>query len=220
MSHIVAASRRGDDTIGGMQPETKAPEVWYVSYGSNLSKDRFLRYLQGGRPSGAAVTYAGARDRREPVADRPVDLPGRVYFAGESPTWGGGVAFYDHDTPGRTAARAYRITAGQFVDVAAQEMHRLPAEGDPLEEVVAGGLRAGRHAAGPGHYETLIEVGHHEGLPMLTFTAPHGSDAVPHTRPRPAYLAMLAQGLQESRNWTTNQIDAYLDGVVAAPGVR
>jgi hypothetical protein len=31
---------------------------------------------------------------------------------------------------------------------------------------------------------------------MLTFTAPHGLDAVPHTRTTPAYLAMLAAGLR------------------------
>lgn len=199
-----------------MHPEATPPEVWYVSYGSNLSRDRFLCYLQGGRPPGATVTYAGARDQRHPVEDHPVDLPGRLYFAGESATWGGGVAFYDHDSPGRTAARAYRITASQFVDVAAQEMHRLPDESDPLEEIVVGGLHAGRHEAGPGHYETLIEVGRHEGLPMLTFTAPHGHDAVPHTRPRSNYVAMLAQGLRESRGWDEDEIAGYLSSVGAA----
>lgn len=184
-------------------------QVWYVSYGSNMSRRRLGTYIEGGRPPGSAISYVGARDRAMPVADRAVTLPGSVYFAGESPTWGGGVAFYDHDAPGATPARAYRITVGQFVDLANQEMHRVPDPDDPLEEVLLSGLPEARHQAGPGHYETLIEVGRHEDLPMLTFTAPHGFDAVPHTRPRPAYLAMLAEGLREAHGWDEEQIEGY-----------
>lgn len=188
-------------------------EVWYVCYGSNLSADRFGCYLAGGCPPGAAMAYAGARDPATPRDDVPVDLPGRLYFAGESSVWGGGMAFYDHDVPGPTAARAYRITAGQFADVAAQEMHRIPRQGDPLEEVVLGGLDGGRHRAGPGRYETLIQVGRRAGLPMLTFTAPHGSEAVPHSEPSEAYVAVLADGLRESRGWTARDVAAYLASV-------
>lgn len=191
-------------------------EVWYVSYGSNMCLDRLACYLGGGQPIGAAVTYVGARDSSMPRADRPVELPGSIYFAGTSPIWGGGVAFYDHDEPGPTTARAYRITAEQFADVAAQEMHRLPAPDDPLERIVMEGLETGRHEAGPGHYETLVEVGRSDDLSMLTFTAPHGLHAVPHTRPTDAYLAMLAQGLRESRGWSDEEIATYFARVVDA----
>ncbi|UMG91458.1 MFS transporter [Nocardioides sp. TF02-7] len=205
----------------GMLGEVSA-EVWYVSYGSNMCRARLAAYLLGGRPAGARREYAGARNPSMPEDDVSVDLPGRLYFAGESPTWGGGVAFYDHDEPGPTAARAYRITAEQFADVAAQEMHRLPEPDDPIEKVVVEGLVAGRHEAGPGHYETLVEVGRRDGLPMLTFTAPHGHDAVEHTRPQPAYLAMLAQGLRESRGWDDDRIASYLEArtVAAEPARR
>ena len=110
-----------------------------------------------------------------------MDLPGTVYFAGDSRQWGGGVAFYDHETPGPSAARAYLVTASQFADIAAQEMRRLPDPGDPLVEVVLGGLGGDgeRHHVGPGHYETLVEVGTLDGIPMLTFTSPHGRDGGP-----------------------------------------
>ena len=110
--------------------------VWYVSYGSNMSAARLAAYLEGGRPPGGSRAHPGARDRTPPARSIPVDLPGSLYFAGESPQWGGGVAFYDHDTPGFTAARGYLVTAGQFADIAAQEMHRIPQDGDPIEEVV------------------------------------------------------------------------------------
>ena len=196
------------------------PEVWYVSYGSNMCRSRLAAYLLGGRPKGARRTYVGARHRRMPLEDRAVELPGRLYFAGHSPTWGGGVAFYDHDEPGPTAARAYRMTAAQFADVAAQEMHRLPQADDPIERIVIEGIETGRHEAGPGHYETLVEVGRLDGLPMVTFTAPHGFDHVPHTTPTGPYLAMLAEGLRESRGWSEEEVRGYLEARIGAAAPR
>jgi hypothetical protein len=183
--------------------------IWYVSYGSNMSATRLTCYLEGGCPPGGSRANPGARDPRPPRATVPVDLPGSVYFAGESPQWGGGVAFYDHETPGPSAARGYLVTAEQFADIAAQEMHRIPEAGDPIEEVLLNGLANGRHRLGPGRYETLVEVGRRDGVPMLTFTAPDGIDHVPHNRPRAAYLAMLSDGLRESHGWDQEQIDAY-----------
>lgn len=185
-----------------------------MSYGSNMCRTRLIHYLRGGRPAGSMRTYPGARDRTLPSEDAAVELPGRIYFAGRSQTWGGGMAFYDHDAAGPAPARAYRITAGQFADIAAQEMRRLLAEGDPIEALVIDGLAAGRHSAGPGRYETLIDVGGRDGLPMYTFTAPHGSAAVPHTIPAEPYLAMLAAGLRESRDWDDARIDTYFRSVI------
>jgi hypothetical protein len=190
--------------------------VWYVSYGSNMSRGRLGCYLGGGRPPGAAVTYLGARDTTPPRAEAGVALPGRLYFAGESHVWGGGVAFYDHDVPGPTPAKAYLVTAEQFADIAAQEMHRLPDPDDPLEEVITSIPEGGRHRAGPGHYETLIDVGRRDGLPMLTFTSPNGSTAVEHTEPSDAYLAMIANGLQEAHGWGKAEVSEHLQTLVAA----
>jgi hypothetical protein len=184
--------------------------VWYVSYGSNMSSARFACYVQGGRPAGGTRVNPGARDRTLPARSIPVDLPGTVYFAGRSPQWGGGVAFYDHAEPGRTAARGYLVTPGQLADIAAQEMYRVPVAGDPLEEVVVGLLGDGRHQLGPGRYETLLEVGRHDGLPLLTFTSPHGIGHVEPTQPSAAYLETVAQGLRESRGWDDEQVATYL----------
>lgn len=184
--------------------------VWYVSYGSNMAADRLACYLEGGCPPGGNRENPGARDDRPPLRSMPVDLPGTTYFAGTSPQWGGGVAFYDHNAPGFTAARGYLVTAAQFADIAAQEMHRVPQPGDPLEEVVLNPLDGGRHTVGPGHYETLVEVGRYDDDPLLTFTSPHGSDQVEHTDPSPAYLAMLDTGLRESRGWGDDEVSSYL----------
>jgi hypothetical protein len=191
--------------------------VWYVSYGSNMAADRLACYLEGGCPPGGSRTNPGARDQRPPARSVPVDLPGTTYFAGESPQWGGGVAFYDHETPGRTAARAFLVTAGQLADIAAQEMYRLPADGDPVEELVLGPLDGGRHHLGPGRYETLVEVGTYDDRPLLTFTAPHGADQVEHTRPAPAYLAMMATGLRESLGWDEQRVSGYFSSLGFRP---
>ena len=188
--------------------------VWYVSYGSNMSADRLACYLRGGCPPGGNRTNPGARDTSLPVRSVPVDLPGTLYFAGDSPQWGGGVAFYDHETPGFAAARAYLVTAGQFADIARQEMYRVPQHGDPLEEVVLNPLDGGRHTLGPGRYETLVEVGRYDALPLLTFTSPHGADHVEYSHPAPAYLSMLGNGLRESRGWDEQQVAEYFDTVL------
>ena len=185
-------------------------QVWYVSYGSNMSWRRFACYLVGGTPPGGSRRNPGARDRRLPERAVPFDLPGTVYFAGESPQWGGGVAFYDHARPGFTAARGYLVTAEQFADIAAQEMYRIPQADDPLAALVLAPLRDGRHELGPGRYETLLEVGRYDDRPMLTFTSPHGIEHVPHTVPSPTYLSMVADGLRESRGWDDEQIATYL----------
>jgi len=187
-------------------------EVWYVSYGSNMLAARLAVYLEGGVPPGGSRNNPGARNSAPPRRSVPVDLPGALYFAGSSPQWGGGAAFYDHLADGGpTAARAYLVTAQQFADVAAQEMYRVPMAGDPLEEIVLGGIDGGTHHAGPGRYETLVEVGRLDGAPMLLFTAPHGIDHVEHTQPSASYLAMLSSGLLECRDWDADDVATYFE---------
>ena len=179
--------------------EMSQTHVWYVSYGSNMARDRLACYLQGGRPPGAMVTYPGARDGTLPQAEAGIDLPGTIHFAGESKVWGGGMAFYDHSVPGPTPAKAYLITAEQFADVAAQEMNRPPEPDSPLERLVFDLPAGSSHSVGPGGYETLLVLDHADGVPMVTFTAAHGSADTEHTQPQEPYLAMLRTGTAEVR---------------------
>lgn len=201
-------------------PLPREGDVWYVSYGSNMSATRLSCYLEGGCPPGGSREHPGARDPRPPRRSLAVELPGAVYFAGQSSQWGGGMAFYDHQVPGPSLARAYLVTAQQFADIAAQEMYRVPDPHDPIEEVVIGGLADGRHHVGPGHYETLVEVGRVHGAPMLTFTAPHGLDHVEPTAPSPPYLAMLSEGIAEAHGWEPERIEEYLTGLRGCSGLH
>jgi hypothetical protein len=80
--------------------------VWYVAYGSNLSRERFLRYL--GEP---------------PLADRPLTIGHALWFGGESVVWTGGRAYVDHESqPGRrTLARAWLLSRAQWDELHRQE---------------------------------------------------------------------------------------------------
>ncbi|HVW43872.1 MAG TPA: histone deacetylase [Amycolatopsis sp.] len=190
------------------------PLVWYVSYGSNMNALRFGCYLAGGIPEGTGHRHPGCRDPRPPLATRAYDLPGGIYFATRSPVWGGGRAFYDPALPGTAPARAYLITAGQFADVAAQEMHRDPGNDLDLSEVIA----VGRAELGPGRYETLLCAGHLGEHPVLTFTAPWSAEDVEGEAPSAAYLRMLATGLCDAQGWDLRRATTYLAGLPGAVG--
>jgi hypothetical protein len=187
--------------------------VWYVAYGSNLFQERFSCYLAGGRPAGGRRTYTGCRDTRPARDIRAVTLPGGIYFALTSLTWGGGMAFYDPSLPGRAAARAYLLTRQQFCDVIAQEMRRDVGDDHDLAEV----METGRQILGPGRYETVIKVGERDARPMLTFTAPEGAHAANLNAPSAPYLTMLGHGLREAHGWSRERAARYLS---ARPGAR
>jgi hypothetical protein len=200
--------------------------VWYAAYGSNMRRERLRRYVEGGAggAQGGARSYPGCADRRMPVRDTAVELPGTLYFATHSPVWGGGRAFYDPDAPGTVWGRAYLVTAGQLRDIAAQEMYARPREypgpgpgPDPGPDFGAA-VAAGRLRLGPGRYETVVCPGRLDGVPLLTFTAPWGVDGVEHTAPSPPYLTQIALGLREAGRLTGPEIARYLASRPGAAG--
>ncbi|MFE6050557.1 histone deacetylase [Kitasatospora sp. NPDC056446] len=196
-----------DGGTGGRPDGRESPPlVWYAAYGSNLDAARLACYLRGGRPDGGAHEHPGCRDPRPPRRTAAAVLPGTLYFAGRSLTWGGGSAFYDPDRPGDVPFRAYLLTAGQFSDIAAQEMRRSPGTDLDLTRVLADG----RAELGPGRYETLLRLGTLDGHPLLTFTAPGGLAGAEPNAPSAAYLRTLGRGLAESHGWGPWRAAGYL----------
>jgi hypothetical protein len=187
--------------------------VWYVSYGSNLDPDRLGTYLGGGTPDGGHFTYRGARDASPPRARRPCRVPHDLYFAGESRTWGGGIAFLDHEhvSPAPTLGHAYLVTAEQFEDVAAQETGREHAEVEVAEVRSAGSV-----TLGPGRYDRVVWLGDVDDVPQLTFTSPEPSSAAEAAAPRPRYLHRILVGLEAAHGMTPAESAAYLR---RSPGV-
>lgn len=177
----------GDDWLGAF--------VWYVAYGSNLSADRFHRYLER------------CRDVTPPWRWAPVEVPHRLLFARQSSRWGGGgVAFLDPlPTVGATTlGRAWLLTREQFADVLAQEC------GLPIASVEVPDLGAGFVIAQPDHwYGCVVPLGRHQGWPLVTFTD-EGAVALVPGRPGPAYRAVVALGLSETHGLTADEAEAYI----------
>ena len=142
---------------------------------------------------------------------RPVALPGRLSFAWESPTWGGGIAFFSPSRAGAVRATAYLVTARQFSDVFAQEMWREPGVDLDLGPLLAGGS----HAVGPGRYETLHLAGTVDDRPVVAFSCPDVAEL--GLRPPAApYLATMVRGLRATHELSDDETVDYL---LAADGV-
>lgn len=193
---------------------TQPERVWYVSYGSNMHAARLSCYLAGGTPSGARRRFPGCRNPRPPLRSIGCTLAGGVYFATYSPVWGGGRAFFDPALTGPAPVRAYLITAGQFADIAAQEMYRDPGADLDLGEVLA----TGHVELGPGRYEALLHTGYLDRYPLLTFTAPWRAADVAWTAPSAPYLRMLAAGLRQAHGWSGPRAAGYLADLPGARG--
>jgi hypothetical protein len=189
--------------------------VWYVSYGSNLLRDRFLCYLMGGTASGANKPNPGARRREPPRAARPVTLPYEVYFAERSRSFGGGgVAFLDHGRSDdiATLGRRYLITIDQMEDVVAQECW-CPTRPIDLDRLRPGStLTMGRR-----RYDALMHLGlAPDGRAMLTCTSPTSMDPAEVAAPAERYLRLIARGVQETHGLASDEVSGYL---AARPGV-
>ena len=179
--------------------------LWYAAYGSNLDAERFRCYLHGGCPPGATRSYPGAREPGDPLDERPFRMSGRLAFAWHSPTWDGGIAFHVPGEEGEVLARAYLLADRQFHDVVEQENWREPGADHDL----AGVLRDGSAALGPGRYETLHLVGELDGHPVLTFSCPD-VDLLGLNPPAAAYVETMARGLRDSHRLDDDQVSAYL----------
>ena len=140
-------------------------------------------------------------------------LPGGLRFVGVSSVWGGGLAVYDGEADGEVAARAYLISAEQFVDVLAQETRRSRA----WSWICRRSAKTGRHSFGSGHYQTLANVGERDKLPMLTFTSARLTELVDNA-PSAGYLRTMAVGLAEAHGWSPRRIARYLGRFPGAAG--
>jgi hypothetical protein len=188
--------------------------LWYASYGSNLSAERFACYIAGGRPGGATRTYVGARDTSPPLDSVALEISYRLYFSGESRVWGGSPAFIDTKPVDGVVglARAYLIWWDQFEDVVAQENGRQSASIEIDDHLLVPGFS---RQIGSGRYQNLLCVEHLNEVPVVTFTAPCAMSDVAVGAPSIGYLAMLIVGLREAHDLSDKELTSYLG---SAPG--
>ena len=182
-------------------PETY---VWYAAYGTNLSPARLSCYVSGGRPPGAARRYDGCRDPSPPRDHRPVEVPGRLSFAGESGVWGGGMAFFVPGGDGVVHARAYLLRLEQLGDLVAQEA-RHPVGADLVLAADGGPTRHGFSRT----YDVLLDLGELDGHRMLTLT---GTRVPTAAAPSAAYVRTMLEGLADGFGLDTEARVGYLAG--------
>lgn len=180
-----------------------------MSYGSNLSSERFSAYLRGGEVPGRAVAHEGARDPTRWRDERRIAIPHRLFFGGERSGWGsGGVAFInpmqsqDHEA----LAFAYLVTEQQFQDVAAQEAGR--PVGTEVDLVAA--VNGGSVVAGAGRYDLVLHLGHLDEHAMFTFTTAAAEGLTPNP-PGDTYRRVVMDGLMETHGLTAAQARQYVD---------
>ncbi|GAE29444.1 hypothetical protein [Halalkalibacter hemicellulosilyticus] len=188
--------------------------VWYASYGSNLSRERFLCYIKGGRPRGSQKVEVGCKDPSLPIDEATYMMNYPLYFAKRSERWQNqGVAFIglSKDERVHTYSRKYLITAEQFIDVVKQENNGATIEID-LEEVILNRFKTFRDS----WYGTILYVGEEQGYPILTFTADWDLD-VPFVKPSKEYVSMIIHGLKTTLSLDDSEIVDYL---LKKPGIN
>lgn len=175
--------------------KTMDDRVWYLSYGSNLSEDRFLTYIVGGQAPGSKVSHVGCVDKTLPTERRHIRLEGwKLVFRHSSSWWGGLVCGIEKDKNSYTHGMLYNITREQFLDVTKQEngidVHdKLDVDWEALRR--DGGLRLF-----DGVYGFLVSLGNIDGFPVLSFTHPPGTKhARGHRTASEPYLRTIAKGL-------------------------
>ena len=169
----------------------KQDYVWYVSYGSNMLRERFLHYIKGGAFEHGGAPHKACADQTWPLAVRPSDIPYDMYYGNESGSWeGGGVSFLDITKPGSAKGVAYLITREQFKHVAREE-------------------NGGRSPVySPRWYNTVVSLGTMDGIGAVTIT---NDQRRPENEPTQAYRGTLKRGLQENYpEMTEEEIEEYL----------
>ena len=160
--------------------------IWYAGYGSNLGKERFMCYIEGGICRENGREYDGCTDKQlVSDADDHAWFPGQMYFGNKSGTWNGkGVAFYDPNASGRTFMRMYKVTRQQLREIQEQE------------------------GSSSKWYGRIQALGiHTDGCPIYTLTS---EIRHPFNAPDDSYLSLITGALIGENGFTENEANIYL----------
>lgn len=96
--------------------------VWYAAYGSNLSNERFLNYIEGGVYRLTGKYCDGCSDKSRWIDECIKSYKGEMYYGNNSGSWEGkGVAFFDSSKDNFVKMRLYKITREQFHQIQGHE---------------------------------------------------------------------------------------------------
>ena len=156
--------------------------VWYACYGSNLSYDRFLHYIQGGWYEGK--WYEPCSDPTPPRDSRIRSFQGRMYFANRSRWEGKGAAFFDPDGEESVIMRLYLITREQLAHVKTKECDRAE------------------------WYGREVRLGEEDGIPVITLTSVSPN---PFNAPCARYVEVIRNALIKECGISEQETGEYLN---------
>jgi hypothetical protein len=182
--------------------------IWYASYGSNISSDRFMCYIQGGKPEGATRTYKGCTDKTPPIAEKPIQIPHELYFAKEAGVWnGGGVCFINpvENELNETLGKMYLISHQQFIELVQQENNASK----PLEiDFEKAQNQKSLIIKKDGWYGNLLHLGEEWDAPIFTFTIENYLLSEINA-PNLHYLKTIVKGLLATHRLSPSELEAY-----------
>jgi len=188
--------------------------VWYACYGSNLYRDRFMCYIQGGKPKNSTRIERGCSDTTPPIADTPYEIPRPLYFAKNAPHWnngGAGLIGLEQITGNNTLSRKYLITREQFVDLVRQENSDFELTIDFEKAIEKKSLQVVDK-----RYGNLLFLGEEAAYPIFSFTIGEPMGTTTYVKPDPIYIKTIFNGLQEIYNFDT---DFYVAYFLTKPGI-
>ncbi len=193
--------------------------VWYCSYGSNLSLERFNLYLFGGASPLVDRVYPGCTDKTKPRNDISYEIPYELYFAKEADFWEGMAVAFINDKKSdvcKTYSRMYLITKKQFDEIVQQENNPFGNRNEfsiDIEELKKkGSLLLGSDDENR-FYGKVLFVGMHESAPVVTFTSKWSMGDVPFKKPGERYLKTIIGGIREKRKMPKERLLEYFNKI-------
>ena len=189
--------------------------LWYLSYGSNLLRERFHTYLTGSDEHSEFGAHPPAPSTALPAEQRWLWIDHALYFAGVSQRWTGAAAFVSTtvDSANRSVGHGYLIDRVQFAHLAAVENVVAAIDVGATETLGIGQwarLAVDREGESfRGKYDALLRLPDIDRRPAFTLTS---SVVREPGEPSSRYLSTIRRGLLAAD--LDLDVDAYLDAAV------
>ncbi|MBY4131629.1 hypothetical protein HQO83_24870 [Rhodococcus fascians] len=189
--------------------------LWYVSYGSNLLRERFHTYLTGSDELSEFGAHPPAPSTALPADQRWLWIDHALYFAGVSRRWTGASAFVSTtvDPANPSVARGYLIERTQFAHLAAVENVAPYIDVGATHTLAIGQwsrLAVDRRGESfRGKYDALLRLPDIDGHPAFTLTS---SITREPGEPSSRYVSTIRRGLLSAA--LDLDVDAYLRAAV------
>ncbi|KAL0333850.1 UNVERIFIED_CONTAM: Histone deacetylase 5 [Sesamum angustifolium] len=219
-------------SLPSWRSELSKINIWYATFGSNMSISRFLCYIEGGQTEGMQKPCVGSVDKTKPKEIIWKTFPHRLFFARErTSTWGpGGVAFLHpkSNDQEKTYMCLYKITLEQFNDVLLQENVSSYNLSHPLFDLTAlQSIQTEKcisvEPVQRGWYHNVVYLGKEEDIPILTMTCTASdvdsfiSGKFPINPPCKEYANTLIKGLVEGKQLSEEEASAYIHEASTKP---